>query len=71
MQSVRTCYYLHILTFVKVVLVYYNVKYVILSTIPENSIIFCYIVCIDKIINKYFRLRYMYLKGHLLTITKL
>ena len=36
-QPVRTCYYLHILTFVKVVLVHCDVNYVTFSTILIKS----------------------------------
>ena len=41
MQSVRICYSLHILKFLKVVWVHYNVIYVTFSTIPLKLLIFC------------------------------
>ena len=51
MQSVRTCYSLHILMFLKVVWVHYNVIYVTFSTIPLKLLIFCLKVSFDKIFN--------------------
>ena len=49
MQSVRTCYSLHILMFLKVVWVHYNVIYVTFSTILLKLLIFCKKVSFDKI----------------------
>ena len=57
MLSVRTCYYLYILTFIKVVLVHYNVDYVIYSTVPltskiANTYVLTEILCQLKLFNK-------------------
>ena len=38
---------------------------------PINSAIFCYVVSFYKLLNKYFRLKFMSLKDNLLTISKL
>ena len=62
MQSVKTCYSLHILMFLKVVLVHYNVIYVTFSTIPLKVLIVCQKVSFDKIFNMCLTSGYMYLK---------
>ena len=51
MQSIKTCYSLDILMFLKVVWVRYNVIYVTFSTIPLKLLIFCSKVSFDKIFN--------------------
>ena len=58
MQSVRTCYSLHILMFLKVVWVHNNVINVTFSTIPLKVLIFCQKVSFDKIVKMCLTSRY-------------